>query len=41
VSVSLKLLHNSNLSQILISGMPVVEASLTLSFPFSIPVLEW
>jgi len=29
---SLKLLHNSNILQISISGMPVVEASLTLSF---------
>jgi len=34
VSVSLKLLHNSNLLQISISasGMPVIEASLTLPF---------
>jgi len=30
--VLLKLLHNSNLLQISISGMSVVEASLTLSF---------
>jgi len=31
VSVSLKFLHNSNLLQILISVMLVIEASLTLS----------
>jgi len=30
VSASLKLLHNSNLLQISISGMPVVEASDTI-----------
>jgi len=34
VSASLKLLHNSNLLQISISGMPLVEASLTLLFVY-------
>jgi len=32
VSVSLQLLHNSNKNLLQISAMPVVEASLTLSF---------
>jgi len=32
VSVSLKVLHNSNKNVLQINAMPVVEASLTLSF---------
>jgi len=32
VSVSLKLLHSSNKNVLQINAMPVVEASLTLSF---------
>jgi len=32
VSASLKLLPNSNLLQVFINGMPVIGASLTLSF---------
>ena len=34
VSVSLKLLHNSNKNLLQINAIPVVEVSLTLSFPY-------
>jgi len=39
--VSLKLLHNSNLLQISISGSQVVEASLTISFLYQYHCWWW